>query len=310
MHEETVRSMDTFLKCPHCGSPLVNWENEITCSKCGLVVSILDNYAFSYEGIRVLQNDGHYGSMVIDSSYNNYISRLQKSIFSSAFRKENELKWIVDKLCENFHLGPSMKLHSYRNALILLHRFQENKERFNLAAIAAYSVVSTTRFYNIGIAPQYKKVLSYLQGIGFRIRVKDIFNVIFKAKEIGLTQVKSDTRKIMNEIISMIINKNPKLRELEVSERIKFIKHLRMNSVRLFEELKSKHYHFRSKNPLICLASIIYAASKETASMLNIKNPITQKELSNYIGYAEYSVRETYEDLFGKEKNYQPISVS
>jgi len=79
-----------------------------------------------------------------------------------------------------------------------------------------------------------------------------------------------------------------------------FLINLRIISIRLFNDLKSRHYYFRGKNPTICLASSIYAASKEASSISNIKNPVTQKELAGYIGYAEYSVRETYEELFGK----------
>ncbi|MEM3079498.1 MAG: hypothetical protein QXF21_04190, partial [Thermoproteota archaeon] len=148
-----------------------------------------------------------------------------------------------------------------------------------------------------------KKIQAYLCSIGFKIRPRDLFNVISIARGVGIVEAKYDISKTINEIISLIMRNNRKLQVL--AEREMFLNILRSMSFRLFNDLKSKHYYFHGKNPMICLAAAIYAASKEAAAMLKIKNPVTQRELAGYVGYAEYSVRETYEEFFGKTS--QPV---
>lgn len=285
-----------ILRCPNCNSQLISSENELVCSKCGLVVDFLDRYIASYEQYNTIQRDSYYGSLITGYGFNKGLSRLQRNIFYSANKKENELKWIIEKICNNFHLGPSIRMSSKNIGLVLLRSFEGKK--INLAAVAAYSVVSTARSYGLNITPQYKKIQAYLQSIGFKIRLSDLFNVISKAKEIGIFKVKNDASKTINEIIFMIMKNNRKLQTIK--ERETFLNALRMTSIRLFNDLKSKHYYFHGKNPMICLAAAIYAASKEAATILKTKNPVTQRELAEYIGYAEYSVRETYEEFFGK----------
>ncbi|MEM2929404.1 MAG: hypothetical protein QW797_00830 [Thermoproteota archaeon] len=285
-------------KCPSCSSQLVNSGNELVCSRCGLVIDVLDKYVTSYDQDHVVQEDSCYGSLIADQGPGNNLSRLQRNIFYSAARKENELKWIIDKICSNFHLGPSIRMFSHSIGLTLLHDSRGRNRKANLAAIATYSVVSAARSYSLNIVPQYKKIQAYLQSIGFKIKPRDLFNVIYNAREIGVVEAKIDAIKTINEIISVMRRSNGKLRGLE--EREAFLSALRTMSVKLFNDLKSRHYYFHGKNPMICLAAAIYAASKEAAAMLRIKNPVTQRELAGYVGYAEYSVRETYEEFFGK----------
>jgi len=297
----------TPIKCPNCNSQLVNSDNELVCSRCGLVVDFLDKYVASYDQGRTVQEGSYYGSLVAEHGFKNGFSRLQKNLFYSASRRENELKWVIDKICSNFHLGPSIRSFSHSIGLALLHNSE--KKRINLAAIATYSVVSAARSYNLNIVLQYKKIQAYLRSIGFKIRPRDLFNVISSARKIGIAEAKYDVSKTINEIISMIMRNNSKLQTLEKKEM--FLSILRSTSVKLFNGLKSKHYYFHSKNPMICLAAAIYAASKEAAAMLKIKNPVTQRELAGYVGYAEYSVRETYEEFFGKAPQpVEPLSVA
>jgi transcription initiation factor TFIIIB Brf1 subunit/transcription initiation factor TFIIB len=303
MEQETVQP-PVLLKCPDCNSPLVNSDNELVCSRCGLVVDFIDKYVASYDQDHTAHGDSCYGSLMAEHGFKNNVSRLQKSIFYSATRKENELKWIIDKVCSNFHLGHSVRLFSLSIGLTLLRSSKNRK--ISLAAVAAYSVVSTARSCSLNIAPHYKKIQAYLRSIGFKIRPRDLFNVISIAREIGIAEAKYDAVKTINEIISLIIRNNRKLQSL--AERETFLNILRPMSIRLFNDLKSKHYYFHGKNPMICLAAAIYAASKEASAMLNIKNPVTQRELAGYVGYAEYSVRETYEEFFGKTS--QPVEPS
>jgi hypothetical protein len=300
MQQETIPNVETPVKCPSCNSPLVGSGDELVCSKCGLVINVLNKYVASYDQNHTFQDDYCYGTIITENNFTSNISRIQRNLFSSTRRKENELKWLVDKICDNFHLGYSVRLYSYKTGLILLNKFRCSNKKINLAAIATYSVVTASRFYNLNIVPQYKKIQAYLQNIGFKIRTRDLFHVIFSAREMGLVEAKCEASKTINEIISMIMKSNNRLQKLKPEERIKFLNNLRIISIRLFNDLKSRHYYFRGKNPTICLASSIYAASKEASSISNIKNPVTQKELAGYIGYAEYSVRETYEELFGK----------
>lgn len=300
MHQEAVPNVETPVKCPSCNSPLVGSGDELVCSKCGLVINVFNKYVASYDRTHAFQDDYCYGSIIAKHGFTTNISRVQRNIFSSTRRRENELKWLIEKICDNFHLGSSIRLYSYKTGLTLLNKFRYSGKKLNLAAVATYSVVTAARFYNLNIVPQYKKIQAYLQNIGFKIRTRDLFHVIFNAREIGLIETKFEASKAINEIISMIMKDNNRLQKLKPEERIRFLNNLRTISIRLFNDLKSRHYYFRSKNPTICLASSIYAASKEAASILNIKNPVTQKELAGYIGYAEYSVRETYEELFGK----------
>lgn len=300
MQQETIPNVETPVKCPSCNSPLVGSGDELVCSKCGLVINVLNKYVASYDQNYTFQDDYCYGSIIAEHGLASNISRIQRNIFSSTRRKEKELKWLIDKICDNFHLGSSVRLYSYKTGLILLNKFRHSNKKINLAAIATYSVVTASRFYNINIIPQYKKIQAYLQNMGFKIRTRDLFHIIFSAREMGLVETKYEASKTINEIISMIMKDNTRLHKLKPEERIRFLNNLRNISIKLFNDLKSRHYYFRSKNPTICLASSIYAASKEAASILNIKNPVTQKELAGYIGYAEYSVRETYEELFVK----------
>lgn len=300
MSQETVSNVETPVKCPSCNSPLVGSGDELVCSKCGLVINVLNKYVASYDQTHAFQDDYHYGSFIAEHGFASNISRIQRNLFPPYRRKENELKWLIDKICDNFHLGCSIRLYSYKTGLILLNKFRYRDKKTNLAAIATYSVVTASRFYNLNIVPQYKKIQTYLQNIGFKIRTRDLFHVIFSAREIGLVETKFEASKTINEIIFMIMKNNNRLQKLKPEERIRFLNNLRAISIRLFNDLKSRHFYFRSKNPTICLASSIYAASKEAASILGIKNPVTQKELARYIGYAEYSVRETYEELFVK----------
>lgn len=303
MQQEAVPDIDIPIKCPSCNSSLVNSDNELVCSKCGLVINILDKYIASYDQKYNSQEDHYCGSIIPGNDFATNISQLQKNILFSSRRKENELKWIIDKICDGLHLGSSIKIHSYKMGLTLLRNLCHSNRKLNLAAIAAYSVVTAARFYNMNIVPHYRKVQLYLQSIGFKIRTKDLFRVILNAKEIGLEGIRIEAGRTINEIISVIIRSNKRLQKLKLEEREIFLNNLRTISIRLFNDLKSNHYYFRSKNPVICLASTIYAASKEAASILNVKNPITQRELAGYVGYAEYSVRETYEVLFGKNVN-------
>lgn len=297
MKQETVPELASA-KCPNCNSQLVNSGNELVCSRCGLVIDVLEKYVASYDQGHRVQEGSCYGSLVAEHGFENDLSRLQRSIFYSAARKENELKWIIDKICSNFHLGHSIRMVSHNIGLVLLHDSRSRNRKVNLAAVATYSVVSAARFYSLNIVSQYKKIQAYLRSIGFRIRPRDLFNVISNAREIGIVEAKIDASKTINEIISMIMRNNSKLRRL--GEREAFLRVLRTMSVRLFNDLKSRRYYFHGKNPMICLAAAIYAASKEAAAMLKIKNPVTQRELAGYVGYAEYSVRETYEEFFGK----------
>jgi|GEM_PF-1663750 len=295
------------LKCPSCNSQLVNSDNELVCSKCGLVVDFLDKYVASYDQGRTVQEDSCYGSLVAEHDFKNGFSRIQRNLFYSTSRRESELKWVIDNICSNFHLGPSIRSFSYNIGLVLLHNF--GNRRINLAAIATYSVVSAARAYNMNIVLQYKKIQAYLKSIGFKIKPRDLFNVISSAREVGIAEAKYDASKTINEIISVMIRSNGKLQMLEKKEV--FLSVLRSMSVKLFNDLKSKHYYFHSKNPMICLAAAIYAASKEAAAMLKIKNPVTQRELARYVGYAEYSVRETYEEFFGKASQpVEPLTVA
>lgn len=300
MKQETVQPFASA-KCPNCNSQLVNSENELVCSKCGLVVDFLDKYVASYDQDHAFHGDSCYGSLIAESGFKNDVSRLQRNIFYSATRKENELKWIIDKVCSNFHLGPSIRLFSHSIGLTLLRNSKSRK--INLAAVATYSVVSAARSCSLNIVPHYKKIQAYLCGIGFKIRPRDLFNAISIAREVGIVEAKYDTGKTINEIISLVMRNNRKLQAL--AEREMFLNILRAVSIRLFNDLKSKHYYFHGKNPMICLAAAVYAASKEAAAMLKIKNPVTQRELAGYVGYAEYSVRETYEEFFGKTS--QPV---
>jgi transcription initiation factor TFIIIB Brf1 subunit/transcription initiation factor TFIIB len=299
--QQALPNVETPVKCPNCNSQLVGSGDELVCSKCGLVINVLNKYVASYDQNHTFQDDHYYGSIIAEHGFTSNITRVQRSLFSSNRRKENELKWLIDKICDNFHLGSSIRLYSYKTGLILLNKFRYSSRKNNLAAIATYAVVTASRFYNLNIVSQYKKIQAYLQDIGFKIKTKDLFQVIFNAREIGLVETKYEASKTINEIISIIMKENSRLQKLKPEERIRFINNLRTISIRLFNDLKSRHYYFRSKNPTICLASSIYAASKEAASILNVKNPVTQKELAGYIGYAEYSVRETYEELFGKK---------
>jgi|YelNatPaOPRAMG01_1025707.scaffolds.fasta_scaffold81022_1 transcription initiation factor TFIIIB Brf1 subunit/transcription initiation factor TFIIB len=300
MKQENVPPI-TPVKCPDCNSQLVNSGNELVCSKCGLVVDFFDKYVASYDQGQTVQSDSCYGSLIAEHGFKNGISRMQKKIFYSATRKENELKWIIDKICSNFHLGPSIRQFSHSVGLALLHNSKSRKN--NLAAVATYSVVSAARSCDLNIVPHYKKIQAYLRSIGFKIRPRDLFNVISVAREIGIAEAKYDMGKTVNEVISLMMTNNRKLQTL--GEKEAFLSILRLMSIRFFNDLKSKHYYFHGKNPMICLAAAIYAASKEAAAVLKIKNPVTQRELAGYVGYAEYSVRETYEEFFGKAS--QPV---
>jgi transcription initiation factor TFIIIB Brf1 subunit/transcription initiation factor TFIIB len=296
MRQEVIQ--DPMAKCSNCNSPIVRSGDELVCSKCGLVVNTLSININPPSQSYTIQKDSNYGSVIIGKGTLKNISLLQRNL-SSRGRKEGELKWLIDKICDKFHLGPSVKSNSHMIGLNLLHASQHNHERLNQAAIATYSVVTVTRSYGLNIAPHYKIIKTYLQSIGFKVKTKDILQVIFLAKEIGFTEIKNDVGKTVSEIISTMTN-NDKLRVLGPEGKANFINHLKSISARILNDLKAKHYYFRSKNPMICAASIIYAASKEASSVLNIRNPITQRELAECIGYAEYSVRETYEELFGK----------
>lgn len=288
-----------FTKCSNCNSPIINSDNELVCSKCGLVISASNKYVIHPNPNQSIQKEPHYGSIVIERSSVRKISRLQKRI--SLNKSENELKWLIDKLCDAFHLGPSIRLESHRIGLSLLHAFRRNRGRSNRAAIATYSVVVAARFHGLSIAPHYKKIRIYLQSIGLKVKTRDILQVMSAAREIGLMETKNDADKTIIEITSMIMRNNSRLEKLKPEDKVNFINNLKTISFRILKDLRAKHYFFRSKNPMICIASIIYAASKEAASILKIKNPVTQRELAEYIGYAEYSVRETYEELFGKK---------
>ncbi|MEM1557276.1 MAG: hypothetical protein QXR44_00920 [Thermoproteota archaeon] len=269
-----------------------------------MVVNNLDKYIAPSSLTHTIQKEPYYGSIIAEKEPFGNLSRLQRNISSLNNRSEKELKWLIDKLCDSFHLSSSIRLDSHRIGLNLLHAFKHNQEKLNRAAIATYSVVTAARFHGLSIAPHYKSIKTYLQSIGFKVKTRDIFRVISAAKGIGLIEIKNDFDKMIIEIISTIIRNNNRLRRLKSEDRINFINNLKGISFRIFNDLKKNHYNFRSKNPMICIASVIYAASREAALILNIKNPITQKELAEYIGYAEYSVRETYEELFGKVSNF------
>jgi len=296
MYQEVAQDLT---ECPNCKSQIINSEGELICGRCGLVISNQYNYVISPNQNYTFQKEPRYGSIIMNKGSFESISRLQKNI-SSQNRREKELKWLIDKLCDNFHLSSSIRLDSHKIGLSLLNKFKQNNKKPNKAAIATYSVVTAARFHGLRIAPHYKKIKTYLQNIGFKIKTRDIFQVISVSREIGLIDTKNDLDNAIIEIISMIAKKNYRLEKLKPENRADFINHLRTISFRIFDDLRSKHYRFRGKNPMICIASVIYAASKEAASILKIKNPVTQKELADYIGYAEYSVRETYEELFGK----------
>ncbi|MBO3841028.1 MAG: hypothetical protein FGF48_01230 [Candidatus Brockarchaeota archaeon] len=303
MKQETVQPLAS-VKCPNCKSQLVNSGNELVCSRCGLVVDFIDKYVASYDQEHAFHGDSCYGSLIAERGFENGVSKLQRNIFYSATRKENELKWIIDKVCSYFHLGSSIRLFSHSIGLTLLRNSKSRK--INLAAVATYSVVSAARSCSFNIVPHYKKIQAYLCSIGFKIRPRDLFNVISIARRVGIVEAKYDAGKTINEIISLVMRNNRKLQSL--AEREMFLNILRSMSIRLFNDLKSKHYYFHGKNPMICLAAAIYAASREAAAMLKIKNPVTQRELAGYVGYAEYSVRETYEEFFGKPS--QPVEPS
>ena len=296
MCQEVVQD---FTKCPNCNSPIVNSDNELVCSKCGLVIGASNKYVIHPSQNHSIQKEPRYGSIIIERSSVRKISHIQKSM-SSLNKSENELKWLIDKLCDTFHLGHSIRLESHRIGLSLLHAFKRNRERSNRAAIATYSVVTAARFHGLSIAPHYKNIRTYLQSIGLKVKTRDILQVMSAARDIGLMETRNDADKTIIEIISMIMRNNSRLEKLKPEDKVSFINHLKIVSFRILKDLRARHYFFRSKNPMICVASIIYAASKEVASILNIKNPVTQRELAEYIGYAEYSVRETYEELFGK----------
>lgn len=299
MRQEVVQD---FTKCPNCNSPIINSDNELVCSRCGLVVSASNRYVAYPSPNHIIQKEPHYGSTIIERNSLRKISSLQKSI-SSPNKSENELKWLIDKLCDTFHLGPSIRLESHRIGLSLLHAFRQNHERPNRAAIATYSVVTAARFHGLNTTLHYKKIRTYLQSIGLKVKTRDVLQVISAARGIGLMEARNDADNTIIEITSMIMRNNSRLEKLKPEDKVSFINHLRTISFRILKDLRAKHYFFRSKNPMICIASIIYAASREAASILNIKNPVTQRELAEYIGYAEYSVRETYEELFGKSSS-------
>lgn len=296
MRQEAVQDI---MECPNCNAALLNSDGELVCSKCGLVVNTLDRYTIHPCRNHTIQKEPSYGSIIENRKSVRNLYLIQKSM-SSPKKSERELIWLVDKLCDNFHLGPSIKYDSHRISLNLLHAFKNYHGRINKAAIATYSVVTAARFHGLSIAPHYKKIRTYLQSIGLKVKTRDILQVISVAREIGLIEMRNDADRIIIEIISMIIRNNDHLKKLKPEERVSYIMNLKAISLKIFNDLKARHYHFRSKNPMICMASVVYAASKEASSILRIKNPVTQRELAEYIGYAEYSVRETYEELFGK----------
>lgn len=296
MYQEAIQDI---LECPNCNALLLNSEGELVCSKCGLVVNTLDKYVIHSYQNHTVQREPSYGSIIENRVPVRNLSLLQRSI-SSPKKNESELIWLIDKLCDSFHLGPSIKHDSHKIGLDLLRAFKSSRGRINKAAIATYSVVTAARIHGLSITPHYKKIRAYLQNIGLKVKTRDILQVISVAKEIGLTEVKNDVNKMIIEIISMIIRNNNYLKKLKPEDQVSYIRNLETISFKIFNDLKAEYYQFRSKNPMICIASVIYAASKEAAAILKIKNPITQRELAEYIGYAEYSVRETYEELFGK----------
>lgn len=296
MYQEVIKDI---AECPSCNAILLNSGGELVCSKCGLVVNNLDKYVIHSYQTHTVQREPSYGSIIENKMPIRNLSLLQKSI-SSPKKSEIELIWLIDKLCDSFHLGPSIKHDSHKIGLNLLRVLKSNRGRINKAAIATYSVVTAARFHGLSVTPHYKKIITYLQGIGLKVKTKDILQVISAAREIGFMEMRNDVEKTIIEIISMIVRNNNYLKKLKPEDQVSYIRNLKTISFRIFNDLKAKHYYFRSKNPIICIASVIYAASKEAAAILNIKNPITQRELAEYIGYAEYSVRETYEELFGK----------
>ncbi|MDW8033718.1 MAG: hypothetical protein RMI79_02015 [Nitrososphaerota archaeon] len=306
MHQEAIHDI---VECPNCNSPLLSSGSELVCSKCGLVVNTLDRYVIHPCENRIFQKEPYYGSIIENKMPARNLSILHKRI-SSQEKGKCELIWLIDKLCDNFHLGHSIKLESHRIGLNLFCASKRNHERINKAAIATYSVITAARFHGLSIPLHYKRIRTYLQNIGLRVKTRDIFRVISVAREIGLMETRSDADKAIIEIISMIIRNNNRLEKLKPEDKDGFIRNLKVISLKIFNDLKSRHYYFRSKNPMICIASVIYAASREAAAITNIKNPITQRELAEYIGYAEYSVRETYEELFGKSSAVSNSSQS
>ncbi|MCX8183655.1 MAG: hypothetical protein N3F08_04490, partial [Crenarchaeota archaeon] len=78
MKQETVQPLAS-VKCPNCNSQLVNSENELVCSRCGLVVDFIDKYVASYDQDHTFHGDSFYGSLIAERGFKNDVSRLQRN---------------------------------------------------------------------------------------------------------------------------------------------------------------------------------------------------------------------------------------
>ncbi len=195
------------------------------------------------------------------------------------------------RACAHLNLPSSVlwrALHLYRRALSLPQIYAPSRLAKPLLAAACLTIALST--WSHGGVVTSRKVVEVFKELGHRVN----FNALSKAvvwirKALGLRlssrQPQAYLSFIVEEALSKRIYVSPEVKAEVLKEAMGLLSKLPRRSV-------------GGKAPRILAAAAVYAASKRVEAKLGLRGLVTQKELSQVVGVAEFSIRAHYSKLF------------
>ena len=299
--------------CSECGGyVVVNDRMEAVCTVCGLVQSCegpvmsagsLTMHSSPANRIGVAHGGSVIGFKPVDSTSKlkanpalrtkiarlRQLQRLQPRLGRAEGVVEGERALM--RACAHLNL-PSFvlwrSLHLYRRVLSLPQLYAPSRLAKPLVAAACLTIALST--WSHGGEVTSRKVVEVFKELGHRVN----FNALSKAvvwirRALGLRlllrQPQAYLSFIVEEALSGRVYVPSEVKAEVLKEAMGLLNRLPQRSV-------------SGKAPRILAAAAVYAASKRVEAKIGLKRLVTQKELSQVVGVAEYSIRSHYSKLF------------
>jgi len=297
------------LRCSACSSDLLIEESgEVVCSSCGCVLSVVEERPPLLRKVHVTEAGSlglgsyvgeigsehrwyRYRGFPSKSEYKRMKTIADRSIASEHPSESSAVRLIL-RLAEKLSLSEGVKIEAIRLASVLVRK--KRSKKITIPAIVAFSVASACRAHGLSRVSM-KDVVQLLVDMGYALSVSSILRIslinVFGSKP-------SEPSRYVRRVIASLSSSHSvrsRLGAFYCNTNEYFVK-LAEVSLRVLERVrrarKSGH------NPLALAATAVYAAEILLSRLERRPSVLTQKSVALVSGFAEYTIREQYCELF------------